>query len=121
MSKIRSKNTSLEKKVFLFLRKRGIYFRKHYNRVPGCPDIALPCKKKAVFVDGDFWHGYRFNSFKGRLSDYWEKKIENNIKRDIRNRSRLHRRGWKVLRMWQHDLEKNNEVSLQKIIDFIQN
>ena len=60
MSKIRSKNTKLEVLVFRELRKRGVYFQKHYERVVGKPDIALPRKRKAVFLDGDFWHGYDF-------------------------------------------------------------
>ena len=54
MSKIRSKNTKIEVNVFRELRKRGIYFQKHYKGTIGNPDIALPRKKKAIFIDGDF-------------------------------------------------------------------
>jgi DNA mismatch endonuclease (patch repair protein) len=64
MSKIRSKNTGIEKVVFREIRKRGIYFQKHYGRVAGNPDIALPRKKIAIFIDGDFWHGYQFEKIK---------------------------------------------------------
>jgi len=58
MSRIRSKNTGLERAVFAELRKAGIRFQRHYDRVPGAPDIALPRRKRAVFIHGDFWHGY---------------------------------------------------------------
>lgn len=57
MSKIRGKNTKAELVVFRYLRKEGVYFQKHYKRALGSPDIALPLKKRAVFIDGDFWHG----------------------------------------------------------------
>src|SRR3989338_5385892 len=67
MSRIRSKNTKIEKLVFSRLRADRIYFQRHYKRAPGNPDIALPKKMKAVFVDGDFWHGYKFRVFKNRL------------------------------------------------------
>ena len=77
MSKIRSQDTKVEILIFRELRKRGIYFQKHYKRVIGNPDIALPRKKKAVFIDGDFWHGYKFPKLKKRLpKKYWLAKIE---------------------------------------------
>jgi DNA mismatch endonuclease (patch repair protein) len=120
MSNIRSKNTTAEKVVFKALRKDGIYFQKHYKKAPGNPDIALPKKKIAIFIDGDFWHGYKYKVLKQRLpKKYWLKKIEDNIKRDKRNRAKLKREGWKVLRIWEHDIEKNPEKSLEKIVKFL--
>ena len=53
MSKIRSKNTKIENLVFKELRKRKIYFQRHYKKCAGSPDIALPKKKIAIFIDGD--------------------------------------------------------------------
>lgn len=120
MSKIRSKNTKAEILVFRELRRRGIYFQKHYARAPGKPDIALPRKKIAVFIDGDFWHGYRFSKNKGRLpKKYWQQKIENNIERDRKNRAKLRKCGWKVLRVWEHEILKKKEQTIQKIINFL--
>jgi len=82
MSRIRSKNTKAEITVFRELRKRGIYFQKHYKKIAGNPDIALPRKKKAVFIDGDFWHGYNFSKLKERLpKKYWLEKIEDHGRR----------------------------------------
>lgn len=120
MSKIRSKNTKAELLVFRELRKRGIYFQKHYSRALGKPDIALPRKKIAVFVDGDFWHGYKFSKTKGRLpKKYWLQKIEYNIKRDRKNRTNLKKNGWKVLRVWEHEIIKSFDITIYKIIDFL--
>lgn len=120
MSNIRSKNTKVEILVFRELKKRGIYFQKHYKRAPGKPDIALPRKKIAIFIDGDFWHGYRFSKVNSRLpKKYWQGKIENNIKRDRTNRTRLKKAGWKVLRIWEHKLQKNFDFAINKIMDFL--
>jgi DNA mismatch endonuclease, patch repair protein len=120
MSKIRSKNTKAEVIVFRELRRRRIYFQKHYNRAEGCPDIALPRKKKAVFIDGDFWHGYQFSKNKKRLpKKYWQDKIENNIKRDRDNRLKLKEAGWHVLRVWEHEVLKNFDETMAKIVNFL--
>jgi DNA mismatch endonuclease (patch repair protein) len=123
MSKIRGSNTSIEKIVFSFLRSRGVYFQKHYNRANGCPDIALPRKKIAVFIDGDFWHGYKFKEKKERLlasqQHYWINKIERNIARDRKTRKSLKEAGWKVLRIWEHQLKRRKTVALEKILSFL--
>lgn len=120
MSRIRSKNTKAESIVFKELRKQGIYFQKHYKRVSGCPDIALPRKKIAVFIDGDFWHGYQFSKLKRRLpKKYWLGKIERNVKRDKKNRSKLKKEGWKILRVWEHEMQKHFSETISKIIAFL--
>ena len=120
MSKIRSKNTKAELVVFRELRKRKIYFQKHYKRCVGCPDIAIPSKKIAVFIDGDFWHGRNFNKHRKRLPrKYWRAKIETNIIRDKKNRSLLKKEGWRTLRVWEGDIFKKNNNSVNKIVDFL--
>ncbi len=93
--------------------------RRRVPGVAGCPDIALPRKKKAVFIDGDFWHGYQFSKNKKRLpKKYWQDKIEGNIKRDKYNRSKLEKEGWAVLRVWEHEILKNFDETMSKIINF---
>jgi DNA mismatch endonuclease, patch repair protein len=120
MSKIRGKNTKVELAVFRELRRRKIYFQKYYKSPAGSPDIALPRKKIAVFIDGDFWHGYRFDKNRSRLpKKYWLDKIENNIKRDRKNRAKLKKSGWKVMKVWEHDVIKKFEESMEKIISFL--
>jgi len=120
MQNIRSKNTKPELIVFKELRKRKIYFQKYYRKAKGNPDIALPRKKIAIFIDGDFWHGYRFSQFKKRLpKKYWIPKIEKNIERDKKNRSALKKEGWKVLRVWEHEIEKDTDKAIEKIVFFL--
>lgn len=120
MSRIRAKNTGIEKKVFSHLRRRRIYFRPHYDKVPGKPDIALPAKKKAVFINGDFWHGYRFAVWKNRIpKKYWRQKIESNIARDRKRYEALRRSGWKIMKVWGHDVLKRPEETCRKIEKFL--
>ena len=120
MSSIRSKNTSPEVKVFTALRKKGIYFQRHYKRVNGTPDIALPSCKKAIFIDGDFWHGFRYPTWKKRLSSkFWINKIERNRERDKLCHKKLRKMGWKVLRIWEHQVNNHFEKTIDKIIQFL--
>lgn len=120
MSKIRSKNTKLEKIVFRELRKRGVYFQKHYKRAPGNPDIALPSRKKAVFIDGDFWHGHDYENLEKKLStEFWRDKIAGNMERDKRNTSVLEAEGWQVLRVWEHEIKQDTENAVSRIVDFL--
>jgi len=120
MSKIRSENTKVERLIFRELRRRGIYFQKHYGGAKGKPDIALPSQKKAVFIDGDFWHGRNFAKQKKRLpKKYWVSKIEKNIKNDRRNRLVLRKARWKILRVWEKEVMKNPEKIMRKIVIFL--
>jgi len=121
MSNIRSQNTGVEILVFRELRKRKIYFQKHYKKAIGNPDIALPRKKKAVFIDGDFWHGYQFSKLKERLpKTYWIEKIAKNRKRDRVNSKKLKEEGWEVLRIWEHEILGNYGKAINKVAVFLE-
>lgn len=122
MAAIKQKNTKLELLVFRGLSRRGISFQKHYRGVIGTPDICLPRKKIAVFIDGDFWHGYRFPQWRSRIkSSYWRDKIERNRKRDLCTFRVLRRSGWRVLRIWEHEVKNGLDPTLDRIRDFILN
>ena len=117
MARIRAKNTTPEKTVFRALRAGGIYFRTHYKRAVGTPDIAIPKKKIAIFIDGDFWHGYRYPTWKHKMKPFWCAKIERNRARDKRTFAKLRREGWKVLRVWEHELAKKRVVrTIERLI-----
>ena len=71
----------------------------------------------AVFVDGDFWHGWRLPAWERKLSKFWRDKLRANRARDQRNFRRLRARGWKVIRVWQHELRaKNSNRYLHRIL-----
>lgn len=120
MSLIRSKNTKPELVFFKLmsssLHKEGYRYRKHYNTIPGKPDAAFVSRKIAIFVDGDFWHGYKFDLEKTKLSEgYWREKIVRNIQRDKEVNKKLKKLGWKVMRFWEHDVKKNPDAIIFKI------
>jgi len=119
MSRVRGTNTWAEKLVFAYLRKKRIYFQRHYRKAAGSPDIALPRKKYCVFVDGDFWHGRQIKATYHKLTPFWREKILTNIRRDNRDRKKLRRSGWKVIRIWESDLKKNPSRTLGKIVAFL--
>lgn len=120
MSKIHAQNTKAEVLVFRELRKRGAYFQKHYKKAEGSPDIALPRKKKAIFIDGDFWHGYKFSKQKQRLpKKYWLAKIKRNIKRDKTTVAKLKKDDWEILRVWEHEVIKELAKTIEKITIFL--
>ena len=119
MSRVRGKDTGLETTVRSALQKRGLRFRKHVAHLPGKPDIVFASAKVAVFLDGDFWHGYRFPLWRDQLTPFWQRKIGETRARDQRNFAKLRRAGWRVIRIWQHEVEKDLEACLHRISDAV--
>lgn len=119
MSKIRSKNTKPEIKLRKALWHLGFRYRKNVKKLPGTPDIVYRKHKLVIFVDGDFWHGYDWEVKKTKLKsnrDFWIPKIERNIQRDEMNNQLLTASGWHVLRFWEHEIKKDFESCLDRII-----
>ena len=80
MSKIHSKDTSIELQLRKALWHRGYRYRKNYKALPGSPDIVLTKYKIAIFCDSEFFHGkdwdvLRLRLEKGKNPDYWIKKL----------------------------------------------
>lgn len=118
MSRIRSKDTSIELRLRRALWNAGYHYRKNYRGVVGIPDIAFPGKKVAIFADSSFWHGRDWQARKPRMRTnrkYWVRKIERNMERDREVDRQLRNAGWIVLRYW--DIEIENE--LQRCIEEI--
>lgn len=119
MSRVKGADTILERRVRSELHRRGFRFRKHVRELPGKPDIVFTKAKVAVFIDGDFWHGYRFPMWEHKITDFWKQKIGKTRERDQRNFKKLRSIGWKVIRIWQHEIKKNLEGCLTKIISAV--
>ncbi len=115
MSRVKGKDTGLERRLRFELDKLGIQFTTYPKDLLGKPDIALPQEKIAVFVDGDFWHGYRFPAWEHSLSPFWQEKIGKTRKRDQRNFRKLRKMGWRVIRIWQHEVKKDLESCVNRI------
>ncbi|MFZ3059686.1 MAG: very short patch repair endonuclease [Candidatus Methanoperedens sp.] len=116
MSSIHGKDTSIELLLRKALWREGIRGYRVAMKLPGRPDIVFPKYKIAVFCDGDFWHGYKFEEWKGRLSLKWFNKIQGNMERDKKNDLNLMREGWIVIHLWESDILKNVETCKRKVI-----
>jgi DNA mismatch endonuclease (patch repair protein) len=89
---------------------------RRYLPLPGKPDFAFPKQKVAVFVDGCFWHGCPKCYTRPKTNrKFWDKKREDNMARDKRVNRQLRRQGWKVIRIWQHALQKSPQTCLNRI------
>ncbi|MBU3897000.1 MAG: very short patch repair endonuclease [Nanoarchaeota archaeon] len=114
MSKIRPKNTKLEIKFKKILRNHKIKYRVNYN-VFGKPDMIIPSKRTAIFIDSCFWHGCKTHCRMPSTNvKYWTPKIKRNKTRDKLVAKTLRKRGWKVVRIWEHQL-KNPQKILAKL------
>lgn len=119
MSKIKGKNTGIEKMLIAELRKRKISGFKRYPNLIGKPDIIFPKAKTVVFCDGDFWHGYQFSKQKHKLNKFWFKKISGNIKRDRLVRRELEKEGWLVIRFWGHEILEDPSACVDRLTKFV--
>lgn len=124
MSKIKSTGGKAETLLAKTLWHNGIRYYKNYKELPGKPDIAITKYKIAVFVDGEFWHGYDWkNQKKKRIHtnrDYWIPKIERNMERDKEVNQKLHDMGWCVLRFWEkHEVMKDLTLCVEKVKEVI--
>jgi DNA mismatch endonuclease, patch repair protein len=115
MARIRSENTSPEREIGSGLAALGLNFERHPRDIPGRPDILFRHARVAVFIDGDFWHGWRFPLWKNKLSAKWALKIASNRARDQRNIRLLRQLGWKVLRIWEHQIEQDPAKCIEKV------
>lgn len=109
MARIRGKDTGPERLLRSLLHARGLRFRKNVRTLPGTPDVVFGKAKVAIFVDGDFWHGWRLDEWEAKLRPQWAEKLCRNVARDQVVRGELRRTGWKVIRVWEHDLVRDPE------------
>lgn len=123
MSKIKSKHSKPE----LILRKalwaRNIRFRIHDKSLPGHPDIVIKKHKLAIFVDGEFWHGFDWKTRRDQIKTnklFWIPKIERNMQRDIRTNRALRDMGYTVFRFWSQDVLKNLPKVINQITLFLE-
>lgn len=118
MRRITGKDTEPEKAVRRLLFGLGYRFRIHRKDLPGKPDIVLPKFKTVILVHGCFWHGHGCSPKNRRPksnTDYWNPKIDRNIRRDGENLEKLSSLGWKAVVIWACEL-KNPEALEAKLL-----
>lgn len=104
MKRVKQRDTAPELIVRKVLFSSGYRYRIHRRDLPGSPDIVFPGRRKAIFVNGCFWHGHencsRASLPKTRL-EYWKDRIFKNRERDARSIAALEKLGWVVDTIWE--------------------
>ena len=122
MKKIRSSENKAERELRLALWSKGIRYRKNYKKFPGSPDVLINKYKLAIFVDGEFWHGYNWENKKEKIGvnrAFWIPKIERNMQRDEENNLALKKLGFTVIRFWEQQIIKDLEGCVNVILDYL--
>ena len=124
MSRIHSKDTSIELILRRALWRKGYRYRKNYRELPGSPDIVITKNRIAIFCDSEFFHGKDWDQLKLRLengnnSTFWIKKITRNMERDQENEKALRFREWTVLRFWGEDIRKHTDDCVRAVEEAI--
>lgn len=118
MARVKSKGMKPEMQVRRLLHGLGYRYRLHRADLPGRPDLVFPARRKAVFVNGCFWHRHD-GCGKVRIPatnrDYWVAKLERNHARDIRNIALLEEQGWAVATVWECQLRDLAAVAEQMV------
>lgn len=123
MAHVSLKGGKSEKTLSAALWHAGIRYRKNYKALPGSPDIAITKYKIAVFIDGEFWHGYDWENRRGKLKsnrEYWIEKIEENIARDRRNDKLLIDMDWTPIHFWEKQIKTDLAGCVNRVVDQIQ-
>ena len=116
MARVRTAGTAPEMALRRALRQAGLRYRVQPD-LPGRPDLAFMAPRIAVFVDGCFWHGHPSKWQPGRFQGYWDAKIKRNMARDARQNAALAAAGWRVVRVWDFEVEHDPEGAARRIVE----
>jgi DNA mismatch endonuclease (patch repair protein) len=110
-------NRSTEARVRSILVRAGVRgWSLNAKELPGRPDFVFRQERLAVFVDGCFWHGCRQCGKRPATNvSYWTSKLQKNIERDRATDMALLRSGWRVLRLWEHEIAESSESTLGRL------
>ena len=116
MSHVKSKDSKIETLFRKELWQSGFRYRKNSSKYFGKPDIVLPKYKTAIFIDSCFWHGCKKHCrIPTARKKYWTEKIARNAERDKEVSKHYKKLGWKIFRVWEHEMSKNLNKMLKKI------
>ena len=130
MASIRSKDTKPEVYLRKLLYHNGFRYRKNYSGVFGHPDIYLPKYKVAIFVHGCYWHrhsGCQYAYMPKSRVDFWQKKFDDNVRRDQLVQETLEHQGIRYIVVWEctiNEIQKHKDLAqtiMNEIIGIAQN
>ncbi|MEW4923185.1 very short patch repair endonuclease [Algibacter sp. 2305UL17-15] len=123
MSKIRGRNTKPELQFRKALWRKNVRYRVDSKTLPGKPDVSIKKYKLAIFIDGEFWHGYNWDERKQKLKTnrgFWIPKIERNMQRDWEVNKQLEGMGFTVFRFWESEIKKNLKTCINDVMVYLQ-
>lgn len=115
MARIHSKWTSPEK--LIHNRLKGLKVRhKMHPPLPGNPDVLMKDSRTVVFIHGCFWHKCPvcYSPPKSNVQ-YWSAKVERNVERDKAAKFHLRENGWRVVVLWEHDVNRKIKDCIDEI------
>lgn len=111
MSKVKAKDTGLEKKVRSLLWENGVRYNVHPKGNFGNPDLLIRKSRTVIFIDSCFWHGCPLHFRTPKTNeDYWREKISKNMARDQLVNEHYEMEDWRVVRIWEHDLKNQEKI-----------
>lgn len=120
MSSVRSKDTKIEVAFRKALWQKGFRYKKNSAKHFGKPDIILKKYETVIFLDSCFWHGCQKHfRMPATRKKYWEEKIERNKQRDKEVNRYYKKLGWKIFRIWEHDIDCNCDKNIKKIVKWL--
>jgi len=116
MSLIKSRDSKIETLFRKELWKHGFRYRKNSGKYFGKPDVVLKQHKAVIFIDSCFWHGCKKHCrIPTARKTYWIDKIKRNKIRDKEVSKHYKKQGWKIIRIWEHDLPQKISATILKI------
>ncbi len=116
MRRVKSRETAIEISFRKLLWNKGVRYRKNSSEYYGKPDIVVSPRKLVVFLDSCFWHGCRKHlRMPEQNRSYWEDKIRRNKQRDQNVSNYYKSKGWKIIRIWEHQLRNNQPKSINRV------
>lgn len=117
MSAVKSKDTKMEIAFRKAIWRKGFRYSKNSSKYFGKPDMVLKKYKTAIFLDSCFWHGCKKHCrIPTARKKYWTGKIKRNKQRDKEVNHYYKKIGWKVVRIWEHDI-KNKAIKIVRDIE----
>ncbi|WP_230874856.1 very short patch repair endonuclease [Methylomonas sp. LL1] len=116
MSRVRNKDSIPEMKLRRLVHGLGYRYRLHVGKLPGKPDLVFPGRRSVIFMHGCFWHrhpGCKLARLPKSKLDFWVEKLEGNKQRDITHQKQLWELGWRVLVIWECEMDDLETVSLR--------
>lgn len=122
MSRIKDRDTSIEVRVRKYLYHKGYRYKKNVPSLPGKPDIVMESYKTIIFIHGCFWHRHancKNATTPKTRTDFWQEKFDKNVANDKKNTEKLESMGYKVIVVWECEINKNFQKTIQKISSLI--